>query len=107
MLLVVGSYEQMLLGYSLVHDSQSDSRIEAKASFTDHSHNGYVKTLASSKNVLASGSTDERIWLVIFTFKGRSDPNHFIFEIYVVKGRIRRKTTLKLNDEFLDRLKID
>ena len=69
MLLVVGSYEQMLLGYSLVHDSQSDSRIEAKASFTDHSHNGYVKTLASSKNVLASGSTDERIWLVIFTFK--------------------------------------
>ena len=72
MLLVVGSYEQMLLGYSLVHDSQSDSRIEAKASFTDHSHNGYVKTLASSKNVLASGSTDERIWLVIFTFKGSS-----------------------------------
>ena len=70
MLLVVGSYEQMLLGYSLVHDSQSDSRIEAKASFTDHSHNGYVKTLASSKNVLASGSTDERIWLVIFTFQG-------------------------------------
>jgi len=63
MLLVVGSYEQMLLGYSLVHDSQSDSRIEAKASFTDHSHNGYVKTLASSKKVLASGSTDERICL--------------------------------------------
>ena len=68
MLLVVGSYEQMLLGYSLVHDSQSDSRIEAKASFTDHSHNGYVKTLASSKNVLASGSTDERIWLVNYRY---------------------------------------
>ena len=105
MLLVVGSYEQMLLGYSLVHDSQSDSRIEAKASFTDHSHNGYVKTLASSKNVLASGSTDERIWLVIFTFKG--SPSHFIFEINVGKGRVRRKTTLNLNGEILDRLKID
>ena len=103
MLLVVGSYEQMLLGYSLVHDSQSDSRIEAKASFTDHSHNGYVKTLASSKNVLASGSTDERIWLVIFTFRS----SHFIFEINVGKRQIRRKMTLKLNDEFLDRLKID
>ena len=33
--------------------------------------------------------------------------DHFIFEIYVGKIRIRYKTTLKLNDENLDRLKID
>ena len=32
---------------------------------------------------------------------------HFIFEIYVGKIRIQYKTTLKLNDETLDRLKID
>ena len=33
--------------------------------------------------------------------------SHFIFEINVVKSRIRHGTNLKLNDEFLDRLKID
>ena len=40
-------------------------------------------------------------------FKGSSDPSHFIFEINIGKGRIRHATTPKLNDEFLDRLKID
>ena len=29
--------------------------------------------------------------------KGSSDPSHFIFEINVGKGRIRQRTTLKLN----------
>ena len=41
------------------------------------------------------------------SFKGSSDPNDFIFEINVGKKRIRYTATLKLNDEFLDRLKID
>ena len=39
--------------------------------------------------------------------KGSSDPRHFIFEINVGKSRIRYKMSLKLNDELLDRLKID
>lgn len=64
MLLVIGSYEQMLLGYSLSYGSgDSSGNIEAKAAFTDHSHTGYVKTIASARNILASGSTDERICL--------------------------------------------
>ena len=33
--------------------------------------------------------------------KGSPDPSHFIFEINVGKKRIRHRTTLKLNDEFL------
>ena len=41
------------------------------------------------------------------SFKGSSDPNDFIFEINVGKKWIRHTATLKLNDEFLDRLKID
>ena len=36
--------------------------------------------------------------------KGSSDPNYFIFEINVGKSLIRHRPTLKLNDEFLDRL---
>ena len=43
----------------------------------------------------------------IMVFKDSKDPNHFIFEIIVQNRRVRRKTNLKLNDEFLDRLKID
>ena len=38
---------------------------------------------------------------------GIQDPRHFIFEINVGKSRIRHTTTLKLNDELLDRLQID
>ena len=37
--------------------------------------------------------------------KGSSDKNHLIFEINVGKRRTRHRTTLKLNAEFLDRLK--
>ena len=40
-------------------------------------------------------------------FEASSDQIHFIFEINVGKSRIRHITTLKLNDEFLDRVKID
>ena len=40
-------------------------------------------------------------------FKGSRDPSHFSFEINGGKSRIRHTTTLKLNDELLDRLKID
>ena len=39
--------------------------------------------------------------------KGSSDPSHFIFEINLGKSRIRHTTTLKWNDEFLDRPRID
>jgi len=65
MLLVVGSYEQMLLGYDLLNNGKTgeDVQIEAQPAFTDHSHTGYVKTIASSNSILASGSTDERICL--------------------------------------------
>ena len=40
-------------------------------------------------------------------FKGSSYQSHFIFKMNLGKVRIRHKTTLKLNDEFLHRLKID
>ena len=37
--------------------------------------------------------------------RGSSDQNQFIFQINVGKRRIRHVTTLKLKDEFLDRIK--
>jgi len=36
---------------------------------------------------------------ILKSFKGSSDPSHFIFEINVGKGRIRHRTTLNLKDE--------
>ena len=42
-----------------------------------------------------------------FRLKGSSDQIQFIFENNVGKSRIRHTTTLKLNDEYQDRLKID
>ena len=44
---------------------------------------------------------------ILTTIKGNSDPSHFIFEINVGKSRIRHRTTLKLNDELLNRVKFD
>lgn len=51
----------MLLGYNVRYNS--DEELEVEPSFTDHSHTGCVKTIASTRNVLVSGSTDERICL--------------------------------------------
>ena len=75
MLVVVGSYEQMLLGYNIsqvAYDDPSTARflkfyqeegaLKHDATFTDHSHSGCIKTITSSARILASGSTDERIW---------------------------------------------
>ena len=45
--------------------------------------------------------------MIIIYLKGSLEESHFIFEINVGKGRIRHRTILKSNDEFLDRLKID
>ena len=49
----------------------------------------------------------EKYMQLLCNMRCSSDPNHFIFEINVGKRRIRHTTTLKLNDEFQDRLKID
>ena len=61
--------------------------------------------MASQRKPLESLKIVERK-LRCATVKGSSDPSHF-FEINVGKRRSRHATTLKLNDEFLDQLKIE
>jgi len=59
--ILIGTYEELILGYTVV---RSDEGYHLKASFTDHSHLGCVKTVCvSEKGVLASGSSDEMIRL--------------------------------------------
>ncbi|XP_053394619.1 p21-activated protein kinase-interacting protein 1-like [Mercenaria mercenaria] len=60
--LVVGTYDEVILGFRVV---EVGSGLQVEASFTDHSHAGCVKCVAiSGKGVLASGSTDETIRLL-------------------------------------------
>ena len=51
-------------------------------------------------------SMDNESSLTVRRLKDSSGKSHFIFEINVGKSRIRDKT-LKLNDDFLHRLKIN
>uniref|UniRef100_K1QB91 p21-activated protein kinase-interacting protein 1-like protein n=1 Tax=Magallana gigas TaxID=29159 RepID=K1QB91_MAGGI len=58
---VVGCYEELLLGFRIV---QVGENFQLEPSFTDHSHSGCIKHIAvSNKGFLASGGTDETIQL--------------------------------------------
>lgn len=50
----------MLLGYNI---REVKGEFQVEPAFTDHTHTGCIKTIASTETVLASGSTDERICL--------------------------------------------
>jgi len=67
-------------------------KFNLESNYCDWSRNIWTNLLTSAKVTLSKGSPD---------------PSLFIFEINVGKRRIRQRTTLKLNDQFLDRLKID
>ncbi|CAH1775017.1 unnamed protein product [Owenia fusiformis] len=58
--IVVGTYDEVLLGYKLI---KSDEDVyELQQTFTDKSHSGCIKCVAAASNgTLASGSTDETI----------------------------------------------
>ncbi|CAI9726809.1 p21-activated protein kinase-interacting protein 1-like [Octopus vulgaris] len=60
--IIVGTYEELILAYraTAVGDNW-----QLEESFTDHSHSGCVRNVATSnnRNFLASGGTDENVWL--------------------------------------------
>ncbi|XP_072045816.1 p21-activated protein kinase-interacting protein 1-like [Amphiura filiformis] len=60
--IIAGCYERTVLGYEVTYNEKSE-KYSIQAKFTDNSHIGYVKTIAASNNLLASGSTDETIHL--------------------------------------------
>lgn len=88
--IVVGSYEQVLFGYSL---SSSEDEAKLKLSFTDKSHCASVRALAVSSNrLLASGSADETIQL--FNLKTRQEAGTLMKH----SGTI---TAIEFHDEFM------
>ncbi|GAB1606459.1 p21-activated protein kinase-interacting protein 1-like [Argonauta hians] len=60
--IIVGTYEELILAYRA---TAVGDKWQLEESFTDHSHLGSIRNVATStnKNFLASGGTDENIWL--------------------------------------------
>lgn len=71
--IVVGSYEELILGYQLLKTDSEAGGWEFRLSFSDHSHTSSVRCLAASKSgtYVASGATDER--LKLFNLADRLD----------------------------------
>lgn len=66
---IVGTYEEFLLGYKLLKTDKDKYCFEQ--SFANHSHTRSVKCLAAHKKFLVSGSTDETVH--VFNLKTRQE----------------------------------
>lgn len=66
--IIVGTYEELLIGYRV---KNKDDSYFLEQSFTNHSHCGSVRSVASRDRYLASGSSDETIKL--FNMKTRCE----------------------------------
>lgn len=62
--IIVGTYEEFLLGYQLVapEDAAQDKR-QLKQTFADKSHAGSIKSVAVQGPWVASGGSDDRIFI--------------------------------------------
>lgn len=58
--IIVGTYTDFLLGYQLL---QNDDKVQLKATFADKSHAGSLKCVAVQGPWLASGGSDDRIFI--------------------------------------------
>ncbi|KAK3924056.1 p21-activated protein kinase-interacting protein 1-like [Frankliniella fusca] len=62
-LIVVGTYEEFVLGYAIVPDEFHEKKLTLVQTFACHSHRASVRSLAVGGTHLASGSTDETVRL--------------------------------------------
>lgn len=62
-LIVVGTYEEFVLGYAIVPEEYDEKKLALVQTFACHSHRASVKSLAVGGVHLASGGTDETIRL--------------------------------------------
>ncbi|KAE8739372.1 hypothetical protein FOCC_FOCC015143 [Frankliniella occidentalis] len=62
-LIVVGTYEEFVLGYAIVPDEFHEKKLTLVQTFACHSHRASVRSLAVGGVHLASGSTDETVRL--------------------------------------------
>lgn len=66
---IVGTYEEFLLGYKLVRNES----VNFVQSFADKSHAGPLKCLAVHGHFVATGATDDRIFL--YDMRSRKQTN--------------------------------
>ena len=89
--------EKLKLWWNVTHQAWFDCR--SQVLLVSHLMNSNPKF---NKTKIYIGSF-QSLFRKVFILR---DTSHFIFEINVEKRRIRQRTTLKLNDEFLNWLKI-
>ena len=71
---VVGCYEQIVLGYSVAIKEKDNGKsffLQHEQQFSDHSHLGCIRCVASNNLLVVSGSTDES--MSIFNMKMNTD----------------------------------
>ncbi|XP_059159106.1 p21-activated protein kinase-interacting protein 1-like isoform X2 [Physella acuta] len=62
--IIIGTYENLILGYKVIRNISGNGSYSLETSFTDDSHRGALRCMSvSSSGVLASSSTDDSIRL--------------------------------------------
>ncbi|EDV47025.1 p21-activated protein kinase-interacting protein 1-like [Drosophila erecta] len=63
--IIVGTYEEYLLGYQLIEspDDGDAGKLQLKQTFADRSHAGSIKSVAVQGSWVASGGSDDRIFV--------------------------------------------
>ncbi|KAH8289393.1 hypothetical protein KR054_004565 [Drosophila jambulina] len=61
--IIVGTYEEYLLGYQLKEEDEKSSKIQLKQTFADKSHAGSIKSVAVQGHWVATGGSDDRIFV--------------------------------------------
>ncbi|KAH8420330.1 hypothetical protein KR009_009252 [Drosophila setifemur] len=64
--IIVGTYEEFLLGYQLITPEESsapEAKLQLKQTFADKSHAGSIKSVAVQGPWVASGGSDDRIFV--------------------------------------------
>ncbi|CAO1345046.1 unnamed protein product [Diamesa serratosioi] len=80
--IVVGTYEEFLLGYRVKPSKSSTRKFDLVQSFSTHSHTSSIRAVATNKHFLASGGADDRI--CVYDLKKRRE----IDDLFIHDGTV-------------------
>ncbi|XP_070498332.1 p21-activated protein kinase-interacting protein 1-like [Chironomus tepperi] len=80
--IVVGTYEEFLLGYRIRPSRSNTRKYDMYQSFSTHSHTSSIRCLASNGKYVASGGCDDRI--CVFDLEARRE----IEDLYIHDGTV-------------------
>ncbi|CRL03019.1 CLUMA_CG016376, isoform A [Clunio marinus] len=84
--IIVGTYEEFLLGYRVRPSRSNDRKYDLFQTFSTHSHTSSIRTVATNGKLVASGGADDRI--CVYDLEKR----RAIDDLYVHDGTINSLT---------------